>query len=209
MSAKFKIKFLSVTVVCLILIGVYYVRVTNAIFEVGEIKAEASLTSSVYRSITDMFNEDSFKYEDFFSVIKDAEGNVSLFITDAVSVNAFTFTVANKVCAYMLKYAEGGVNVPAGIFTGIKILSGYGNNVNIHMIEISSVNCYFNSEFESAGINQVKHSLYVKVVPEITIKAIGRTKKSSAEISVLVFENMIVGKVPEIYIDSSLRQKNI
>ena len=106
-------------------------------------------------------------------------------------------------CEYLEKEAADGVNVPAGVFTGTKLFSGFGKKVNFKLIKIISAKCEIISSFESAGINQVKHSVYVNLIPDVTLVAVGRKRHSLAEVSVLLYENVIIGKVPKVYMGIS------
>ena len=201
MKVKTKIRILSICTAFFVFAGIYYFRISGIIREVGDAYAEAGLTTATYASLFGIFSDDTPEYEDFFYIAKDEDGNVSYFVTDGVAVNAFTSKISAAVLEYLNEYAKKGVDVPGGVFSGIKLLSGFGKKVNLRLLKISSVKCELVSDFKSAGINQVKHSLHVKIFPEVTLKAAGRTKKVTADVSVLLFENVIVGKVPDTYLN--------
>ena len=135
--------------------------------------------------------------------ITNDDGDIKCVITDGVSVNSYTSRLVENVCEYLEKEAADGVNVPAGVFTGTKLFSGFGKKVNFKLIKIISAKCEIISSFESAGINQVKHSVYVNLIPDVTLVAVGRKRHSLAEVSVLLYENVIIGKVPKVYMGIS------
>ena len=64
---------------------------------------------------------------------------------------------------------------------------------------IGSVITSFSSSFESAGINQTKHSLYIDANITISVILALTTKHVDFVTQVLICENIIVGKVPEFY----------
>lgn len=182
---------------------IYYIRVSNAILEIGDAEAEAMLTTSIYSALDRAAGTEQFKYDDFFTMVQDG-GEILCFLTNGVAVNMFTGKIATEVTGCLTAGATRGVDVPSGVFTGIRLLAGFGGNVNIKLIKISSARCELVSEFTEAGINQVKHSLYARVVPDVTLKAIGRSKKFTSSVSVLIFENVIVGKVPDSYLNATI-----
>ena len=71
-------------------------------------------------------------------------------------------------------------------------------------MNVSSVTSDFESKFYSVGINQTLHSIYVLIKAEIFLEMpLGREKRTF-ETSVLVAENVLVGKVPEVYLGGKL-----
>lgn len=200
MSIRFKVRFVVFAALAVLVAGLYYLRVSSAILDYGDAEAEAAISTAVYSVLSENLDS-SFGYDDFFTVIGGGEG-VSYVFTNGVAVNVLSADIADGVMKYLsLKYTDG-VDVPSGVFTGINLLAGFGSPVNFKMIRIASVKCELVSDFKAAGINQVKHSLYAKVVPELILKAVGRSRRVNSEINVLVFENVIVGKVPEFYFGS-------
>ncbi len=201
MKIKSKLKLSVGFLIAVILMSLYYIRVSDTVLEAGDAVAEAVLTSAAYECIKEAAL--SGEYQDFFSFITNDDGDIKCVITDGVSVNSYTSRLVENVCEYLEKEAADGVNVPAGVFTGTKLFSGFGKKVNFKLIKIISAKCEIISSFESAGINQVKHSVYVNLIPDVTLVAVGRKRHSLAEISVLLYENVIIGKVPKVYMGIS------
>lgn len=204
MSSCKKIKIIAIFSCVVILLGVYFVRVTDTILEVGDVKAEAMLTMAVYNSLSDLTESSKFSYEDFFTFTKNNDNDVVSVITNGLSVSLFTTKIVKDVTIFLDNYSANGVEVPFGVFSGIKLLSGFGKNVRVKLISIASAKCDLVSTFIEAGINQVKHSLYAEVVPDVTLKAVGRTRKVTVKVSVLIYENIIIGKVPDTYLGASI-----
>ncbi len=204
MTIKNKMKFLILSLVADVLIGVYYFRVTNTILDIGDTDAEAMLTTAIYSVVGDLTREEMLAYDDFFTIVNNANGEVASIITNGIAVNMFTGDIVIKICSYLDEYAKLGVNIPVGVFTGVKLLSGFGEKINFKLVKITSAKCDLVSKFETAGINQVKHSLYAQVTPDVTLKAVGRSRQVIVTVSVLVYENVIVGKVPDTYLNTSI-----
>ncbi|MBQ9710360.1 MAG: hypothetical protein IJV67_07050 [Clostridia bacterium] len=198
-----RIKCLSFLCVAVILFGVYYVRVTDALMSIADSDALAYLTTASYSSIYDEFS----KYEgleEFFTILKNSNGDIGGIITNGIAVNKFTSDTSLRICNELSEYAKKGVEVPLGVFSGVRAFSGYGNVVTFKIVKISSVKCDLVSCFEQAGINQVKHSLYVRVIPDVTVIAIGRRVKLDETVDVLMCENVIVGDVPDTYLGATI-----
>lgn len=202
MKVKNKLKITLFFMFAVVFLSVYYIRLSDFVLQAGDADAEAVLTSAAYSSIEGMYSEGG-GYKDFFSFIESGEGDIKCVITDGVAVNNYTARLVDKVCVYLEKQAEEGVDIPAGVFTGLRLFSGFGKKVNFKLVKIISAKCEIISSFEGAGINQVKHSVYVTLVPDVTLVAFGRKKHFSVDVSVLLYENVIIGKVPEVYMGVS------
>lgn len=88
--------------------------------------------------------------------------------------------------------------------TGIEAFAGVGPNIHFRIIPVSSVSCHFSSEFESVGINQTKHSIYLNVIADISIVMPSRTENFAVLTEILIGESVIVGTVPDAYLQSDI-----
>ena len=61
------------------------------------------------------------------------------------------------------------ISIPLGTLSGITMFVGTGPDVNIEILPIAATNCDFYSEFQSAGINQTIHKIYVIVLLSVTV----------------------------------------
>ena len=102
----------------------------------------------------------------------------------------------------MLKFTSNGVEVPLGVFTGIRLLQGYGKIINMQVIAINSVKCDVVSSFESAGINQTLHRLNMEVSIDVAVLVLGQTGSFTMTSEVVVAETVIVGAVPQTYLQT-------
>ena len=96
------------------------------------------------------------------------------------------------------------MNIPILAFLGIEILSGYGKEVNFKAIAINDVSCNFSSNFTSVGINQSLHSIYVEIDSTVKISMPFNSRQEKFSTKILIAETVLVGKVPEIYLNGKL-----
>lgn len=60
----------------------------------------------------------------------------------------------------------------------------------------------YKSTFESAGINQTKHSIILVLAVNISVFLSSKSNTFSVENSVAIFEGIIVGTVPNYYLQT-------
>ncbi len=159
-----------------------------------------SIISSASYHAVDIIVEEKYNYSDLIDIKTDSEGNVGMIITDSYAVNKLATTAATKAYDYLSAEIEKGVEVPVGAFTGIRLISGFGTKVRMKVISVASVKCDFVSEFAQAGINQTRHSLYLNINCVVNVVTKTKTETINDKITVLVFDNLIVGKVPNVVV---------
>lgn len=54
------------------------------------------------------------------------------------------------------------------------------------------------------GINQTKHSLYLNVIADISIVMPSRTENFAVTTDILVCECVLIGKVPDVYLQGDI-----
>lgn len=123
---------------------------------------------------------------------------------NAPKINKIARDTASLSQRILQESGENGVMIPVGALTGIEALAGVGKRIRIDILPVCSVVCSFSSAFESVGINQTKHSIYLNVVADISIVMASRTDNFAVQTDVLAGECVIVGKIPETYFQTDL-----
>lgn len=192
-------KFLVFLMIFIVIFLSVYFSSDKIVVGYAEKKFNSLISSASYHAI-DFLVSEKYKYGDLVEVKTDNSGNVSMVITDSLEVNRLATTAANNAYDFLSEEIKSGVEVPVGAFTGIRLLSGFGKKVRMKIISVASVKCEFVSDFSEAGINQTRHSLYINI--HCIVNIVTKTKKVTAQdkITVLIFDNLIVGKVPQVMI---------
>ncbi len=193
-----KRKFLLFIVLVLILSIILYFFSTKILLDLGEANYSGMLSSASYYAINKSLTN-KITYEDLITIEKDGNDKITMIKTDAYKFNALTSKIADGVSEFLSAEIDKGVAVPIGAFTGIKMFAGFGKKVYMPLLSIPSVKCEVVSSFESVGINQTRHSLYVNIVPEVYIITRFKTRDLTDKITILIFDNFITGEVPEMY----------
>lgn len=193
------LKFLCFFTAFVITVVSIYFSSDRIVVSLAEKTFDSIISSASYHAV-DIIVEEKYRYSDLVDIKTDSSGNVGMIITDSYAVNKLAATAAIKAYDYLSEKIEKGVEVPLGAFTGIRLLSGFGAKVRMKVISVASVKCDFVSEFAQAGINQTRHSLYLNINCVVNVVTKTKTKKINDKITVLVFDNLIVGKVPNVVV---------
>ena len=141
----------------------------------------------------------NYKYDDLSTIIRDNEGNIQMIKMNIMLVNEITSDIAIKIQQEINNYNKSSFYIRLGTFTGTKILSGRGPNVEIKMSTTGNVLTDLISEFSQAGVNQTLHRIYLKVDCSISVLTPFDTIEETITNQVLLAEAVIVGDVPSTY----------
>ncbi len=169
--------------------------------------AEASMRSVTTVAVNDAVYytlSDRVRYEDLVEVHYDDGGNITAITSNSFQINRIARDTAYMSQENLQKMSADGVEVPLGAFTGIEALAGFGPHIRMKIIPISNVECRFASTFEEAGINQTKHSVYLEIIADISIIMPSGTRNFASLTEVLICESVLLGKVPEAYLQSDI-----
>ena len=192
--------------VCLVVIAaaIYFQRnVTKVLISISEATMRAFTTVAINDAVYYTMS-DGVRYEDLVSIERDSAGDITAVSANALKINKIARDAASISQANLKNLSLNGIPIPLGALTGIEALAGFGPRIHIRIIPVSSVTCAFSSEFESVGINQTKHSIYLNVVADISIVMPSRTEKFAVTTDILVCECVLVGEVPDVYLQGDI-----
>lgn len=140
-----------------------------------------------------------YKYEDICNIEKDINGNITLISANVNPVNEIISDVAVKIQEELNNTDSGKFDIKLGSFTGTKILSGRGPNIEVKMSTVGNVETDLRSEFISSGINQTLHKIYLQVDCNVIVLTPFNNIEQKISNQVLLAEAVIVGITPETY----------
>lgn len=184
--------------VCLVIF--FNSNITPVIYSLSEAKIKAMTITAINNAIS-LVISDGIKYNELVEILRDKDGNISAFQAKTARINLIARQISTVSMQNIERMGAKGINVPLGAFSGIPLISGSGPNVKIKVMPVGAVDCTFRSEFSEAGINQTLHKLYLSLNSEMTMVLPYSDKVFSVSSDILVSECILVGRVPEVYLD--------
>lgn len=203
MKKKSLFKFFAIIVCFVICFLIFFDRSSYLVIKVGKSKYQSKIMAFSYDAI-DYAITDKDKLNDLILIEKDSSNNISFISTNTYKVNQIALEIAKNFKNRVQKDFDKGLYIPLGAFTGIDFFSGYGKKVNVKLVTITSVKCEFISDFIEMGINQTRHILKINVQTNAEIICQYKSKRVESNISVYLFDNLIVGKVPNAYLNGKI-----
>lgn len=118
---------------------------------------------------------------------------------NVIPINEIISDVAIKIQEELNKVENSKFKIKLGSFTGSRLLSGRGPNIEIKMSTIGNLDTDLRSEFLEAGINQTLHKIYLQVECQVIILTPFNSVEEKIKNQVLIAEAVIVGTTPNTY----------
>ncbi len=187
-------------VLCAVL---WYRSITSTILSAVEEFLRSRTAEAVNEAIFETL-ADEVRYDDLVEVVRNSAGDIRALTANAYEINRIARDAAYLSQKKIQRKSEAGVTIPLGAFFGIDALVGVGPGVMISMIPVAVVSSRFTADFDSAGINQTRHSIYLEVESDLSVVLPGRTNRFTVTTQVLIAESVLIGDVPETYLYANI-----
>lgn len=152
-------------------------------------------------AINEAIDELDAQYDDIITISSDSQGNVTSINTNMAYANKLKTHVINKIYEILPSVESQVIEIPLGNLFGSKLFSGTGPYIPVKIMSVTNVNSSLENEFISVGINQTMHKIYIDATIDLSVMVPGYESVVSVSTTVLIAETVIVGKVPDTYID--------
>ncbi len=152
-------------------------------------------------AIAKQIERGNIHYDRIIYFEKDLNGKITALKTNMSEVNRLKTDILNIINDEILALDNQDIGVPLGSIIFPELLSGRGAQIPVRVMYISNSDAQFVSRFSEAGINQTLHQLIMDVKIDVTVLVLGRTQSFSVTSQVVVAETVIVGVVPETFIN--------
>lgn len=205
---KFKYKFLISIIVIFALGFIYLTTIVNPIiFNYNKAVVEHNSVDILNNSIKNSLSD--YLYDDLVTIQKNDSGDITLISCNSSNVNKLSNTITSH-CQIDLKSLENtGINIALLTFTGIPFLNGIGPKINIKTTPVGYCDSKYISKFTSCGINQTLHQLSIIVSAKVDVLLPIKTFEIEVNTEVLVCESIIVGKIPQVYLNTGIIGNNM
>lgn len=191
---------ISILLVFILSIFLYDKRIYPAVLQVAESSIKADTIECISKTSMELFDEE-FNYDEMIIIDKDNEGNINMIRANTVKLNYLTSRLSIRCNEELQKMGEVGVEVPLGWMTDNSAFYEFGPDINVKIDPIGNMKVSYESKFESAGINQTRHKIYLNVEARVRMKIPLHSKEQVVTCQIPVAETIIVGKTPNTAID--------
>lgn len=158
------------------------------------------MTLCVNDTINRTLSGRDYGYDYFVTIDRDESGAVTAIKANMARINA----LSSELLSDIVEAADRGelsLSIPIGNILGSSLLLGKGPDIPVDITLLTSSRVDFKNELSAAGINQTKHEMKLDVVVDIDVVLPWRTVSTQVVTEILIAETVIVGEVPQTYLD--------
>ena len=166
----------------------------------AETKALELANRSINKAVGDKVKE-KINYSDLVYTKLDAQGKISMIQSNTIMMNQIASDVALEIQNELKQVKTTTSYIPIGTALNSPILARYGPQLKVSIEPIGTVSVDFKTSFESAGINQTRHTIYLEAKTQVKVVIPLTTSTKEVKVKIPICETIIVGEVPESYVN--------
>lgn len=170
------------------------------VYEIARIRAVKLATETINEAVQRKIVNGQVRYNDLILLHKDNEGRIVLMQANTIKINQLASEVTLAVQKTLDDLKDQDLNIPLGQITGFYALANRGPGLKINIMPAGTVRVDVKDQFESAGINQTRHSIYLQFETEVRIIVPLESGEAKVATRVPVAESIIVGQVPDTFV---------
>lgn len=177
-------------------------RYRYVIRDLAETSVRNSTSDLANDAISTQIENGSIQYDRIVYFEKDLNGRITALKTNIGEINHLKSDILNIINNKILALDAVDIGIPLGSLFLPEFLSGKGPIIPVHILAIRNSEATFTNHFSQAGINQTLHQLIMQIDVDAAVLVLGETSTFSVSNQVIVAETVIVGDVPNTFIQS-------
>lgn len=189
-------------IVALIILFVFRGKFYAAIRSLAETQVMNTTSDLINDAIDEQIESGNIQYDRIVYFEKDLDGRITALKTNMSEVNKLKTAILNLINDEILALDTSDLGIPLGSFILPEFLAGKGPCIPIYILSIRNSDASFYSNFTEAGINQTLQQLNMEVSVDVAVLILGKTNHFTVCSQVVVAETVIVGQVPNTFLQS-------
>lgn len=175
-------------------------NLTEVTLSLAQAKARTLAVTVLNETVEEVVQE-GMGYDTLVRVTKDEQGQVRLLQADTSAMNHLAARVSALAQEKLDRTENGSVQVPLGSALGLTLFAGAGPKLRVQVLPVGAIAARFDTEFQAAGINQTRHRILLTMTATVKLVIPTGAKTVEASTQVAVAESIIVGEVPQSFVD--------
>lgn len=161
-------------------------------------EAKARAVQLIHEAVEESLAGQEEPVSSMVSVQYNEDGEIVSLSSDMAKMNGLKAALLTGVQEKIGESVHIDLGVPLGTLIGGGLLHGRGPELPVRVTLSGNIEADFESDFTTAGINQTKHTVSLRVRTTVYTFLIGRQSSAEVETSIPVAETVIVGEVPQV-----------
>lgn len=179
-----------------LLLTLFDKKVMPSVLNISETMMRAEAIKTINTVSVEVFDEETSK-KDIVKIERDKNNKINSISADTMLLNKLSSEIAIRCNERLEELGAKGIEVPLGWMTDKSVYYNLGPKITIEMEPLGNIESSYESIFESAGINQTRHKIYLNVKAKIKIIIPMYTKELEVDAQIPLSETIIVGEIPD------------
>ena len=179
----------------------FYLSIRETVIDFAISNAEGKMITITDNAVLEYFADNSVSYDSVSNITRDADNNIKGIELDTKMVTLIKGKISRRISADISTDDFVKVGIPLGTLIFNDYLFGTGPKIRFNTQFYEGYKIDFLNTFEDTGINQVRHSIIMKITLSGTVVSLGKKKTFMTETVYPLAETVIVGAVPSTYTD--------
>ncbi|OPF51938.1 sporulation protein YunB [Clostridium baratii] len=193
---SFIVIIIALFVVFNLLLTLFDKKVMPSVLNISETMMRAESIKTINTVSVEVFDEEASK-KDIVKIERDENNKINSISADTILLNKLSSEIAIRCNERLEELGAKGIEVPLGWMTDKSVYYNLGPEITIEMEPLGNIESSYESVFESAGINQTRHKIYLNVKAKIKIIIPMYTKEFDVDTQIPLSETIIVGEIPD------------
>ena len=161
-------------------------------------QVRSQVTAAVEQWAARDLQERGVDYSDFVTITRNEAGEITALSADMARLNL----LRAELSAHLLERLEDSqleLTIPVGSLLPLEPTWARGPDLHLRALALGTASAEFESEFTSAGINQTRHRLWLRLSVPVTVLLPGGGEEVAVDSRLCVAETVIVGQVPQTW----------
>lgn len=186
----------------ILLFVLFRIKYSSILRTLAETQVRNSTSDLINDAIDSQIENGNIQYDRIVYFEKDLNGRITALKTNMSEVNRLKTSILNTINDEILALDTADLGIPVGSIFLPEILAGRGPVIPVEIIAIRNSEATFSSNFSEAGINQTLQQLVMQISVDVAVLVLGQTSSFTVNSQVVVAETIIVGDVPETFLQT-------
>ena len=193
-----KLAIIVVIIISILTIVLIELTLQPILHSICETDVKGMLTTIINEAVNS--ETDTISYNDLVTIQTNRQGHIILMQPNLQIVNDISSNITLAIQRSLEEFQTRVIKIPISQVFGIEILSRFSPLLAVHVIPYGSIESNIIDGFESVGINQTRHKIYLSINTKVKVVVPLISTDIKVNTSVPLTEAVIVGQVPQVYV---------
>lgn len=197
-----RLKPIPVTLLLALVLSVYFIALLELrLRPVAEQLAARQVNNRVTAQLNAALGSLQAGYDRLVEIQRGEDGSITAVTSDMEQMNQIRAQGVQVALEAIAAIDVHTLGIPLGSLFDFDLLWAKGPEIQVHSLVAGTVSARIYSDFRSVGINQALHRILLDIEIPLTVLLPGSRAETTVCVTVCVAETVIVGQVPQTYLN--------